>query len=217
MENKFDITGKRFGHWTVLERDKVHPNTRNSYWICKCDCGKVKVLNRSTLVSGASKSCGCKAVYGKKGINRTHGMSDTRLYHEWRSIRRRCNRAKGKDFKTYQGKGITVCEEWDNNFEPFMEWSLANGYNDTLTIDRIDNSKGYSPDNCRWISNAEQQQNKSNTVRVMYGGKEWCLRTLCVSLGIPYKAVHHSYISAKKQGIELNIDDLINQYLSANN
>lgn len=207
--NKHDITGKTFGYWTVLHRDKPHKGKQNSYWICQCACGAVRSVNRSTLVNGRSQSCGCKPSDNRKGINKTHGMSKTRIYHEWLSMRRRCSSPNIKCASSYFEKGITVCDEWKDDFCAFHEWALENGYNDNLTIDRIDNSIGYSPSNCRWISFEAQQSNKTNNVYIDYNGEKWCLRTLCNHIGFPYKTAHRRYMRAKRAGKPILAEKLL--------
>ena len=198
-----DMTGMTFGYWEVLSKDAPHHNAHNSYWVCRCKCGNIRTLTRSSLVSGRSVSCGCKPSERRKGINKTHGMSKTRLYNEWASMRKRCKSPTGKCANSYCLKGVTVCEQWEK-FEPFRDWALSNGYSDTMTIDRIDNSKGYCPSNCRWITNAEQQANKTNNVIIEYNGEKWCLRTLCAKLGFPYKTAHKRYMRALRRGDEIN-------------
>lgn len=209
MQNKNDITGMQFGYWTVLRKDDTHPGSRNSFWICRCKCGTEKPVMRFTLINGASQSCGCKPSEKLKGINSTHGMSDTRIYHEWLSMRRRCRNPNGRFAACYYLKGIRVCEEWDNDFVAFYDWAMANGYADDLTIDRIDNSKGYSPENCRWVPMADQQKNKTNTVYVEYKGEMWCLRTLCIALGVSYNRAYNRYRKAKRRNEELPVDKLL--------
>ncbi len=88
-----------------------------------------------------------------------HGGSKSRLYHTWCNMKQRCGNPKVREYSAYGGRGITVCEEWKNDFEKFRSWALDHGYADDLTIDRIDNDKGYSPDNCRWIPQSEQYKN----------------------------------------------------------
>jgi hypothetical protein len=124
-------------------------------------------------------------------------------------MRRRCRSKTDKSAKSYYFKNITVCDEWDRDFMNFYNWSMENGYNDDLTIDRIDNSKGYCPENCRWITNSDQQRNKTNNVHVLYDGKDWCLRTLCTELGFPYKLAHRRYTRAKSKGITISADELL--------
>lgn len=111
-----------------------------------------------------------------------HGMARTRLYRAWTNMRNRCNRPAEREYKNYGGRGIKVCDEWQNNFEPFMEWALSNGYDDTLTIDRIDVDGNYEPSNCRWITRKEQNNNMTSNVRLTHNGitrnlKEWSMIT----------------------------------------
>jgi len=193
-----DLTGMKFGYWTVLEKDKPHEGARNSYWVCKCRCGTVRSVSRFSLVGGSSQSCGCWEGIHRKGINKTHGMSKTRLYNTWLSMRKRCNNPNDKYANSYYNKGIRVCDEWNNDFVAFMNWAYANGYTDELTIDRIDNDKGYSPDNCRWTTSDAQQRNKTNNIMVEYDNKQWCLKTLCKEIGFPYKTAHRRYIRRKR-------------------
>jgi len=205
---KYDLTGRTFGHWFVVEKDLAPNGSKNSRWICRCTCGTVKSVFQYSLLSGRSASCGCVISEKKKGINKTHGMSNTRIYREWASMRRRCKNRNDKSASSYFGKGITVCSEWDSSFETFYEWAIANGYSDNLTIDRIDNSLGYMPSNCRWVTNDEQQKNKTNTVKIVYNGKEWCLRALCIHIGFPYKTAHGRLLRLKKSGREITTDAL---------
>lgn len=123
-------------------------------------------------------------------------------------MRCRCRHSYGKDIKVYQGRNITVCDEWNKDFMSFYNWSMENGYNDNLTIDRIDNENGYSPENCRWITNAEQQLNKRNTVKVLYNGEEIPLVELCRKLNFNYKLAHARYIRMKKKGLPIQIEKI---------
>lgn len=155
-----DLTGRKFGKLTVVKR--AENNKYNQVmWVCLCDCGNItKPIVANHLKSGNTTSCGC--VHSEEARRRMtrHGQKNTRIYRIWQGMLRRCDNQKHKDFKYYGGRGITVCEEWRNSFEAFCGWSMANGYADELTIDRKDNDKGYSPDNCRWTSMKEQGENK---------------------------------------------------------
>ena len=135
-------------------------------------------------------------------------MSKTRIHGIWMKMRGRCRHSYGKDIKVYQGRNITVCDEWNKDFMSFYNWSMENGYNDDLTIDRIDNEKGYSPENCRWITNAEQQLNKMNTVKVLYNDEEVPLVELCRKLNFNYKLAHARYIRMKKKGLPIQIEKI---------
>lgn len=205
--SKRNIVGLRFGILTVLGEDKTFKHQKHQKWICRCDCGNVKSIYSHSLTQGRTKSCGCQMNKGKKGINKTHGMTNTRIYREWSSMRKRC-KPNSPNSKHYFSRGITVCKEWEKDFMSFYKWSMDNGYSDELSIDRIDNDKGYSPENCRWITIEDQQSNKSNTIHVMYDGEEYCLRTLCTKIGFPYKTAHKRYRSMKLKGLEIDSEKL---------
>lgn len=201
----YDLIGKQFGYLTVLRKDENCTRKRDPKWLCSCKCGNTKSISRHALVTGHTTSCGCKAY---ESHNRKHGMAKTRIYGVWLHMRGRCRHSYGKDIKVYQGRNITVCDEWDKDFMSFYNWSMESGYNDDLTIDRIDNEKGYSPENCRWITNAEQQLNKRNTVKVLYNGEEIPLVELCRKLNFNYKLAHARYIRMKKKGLPIQIEKI---------
>ena len=158
-----DLTGRRYGRLTVIS-ERGRRKDRHILWRCLCDCGNETVVSGTDLRRGRAQSCGClqreKAAISPAMTLRTHGQSKTRLYHTWYGMRYRCNSTNSKDFPNYGGRGITICDEWRNDFAAFRDWAMSNGYRDDLTIDRIDNDKGYSPDNCRWATIAEQNRNK---------------------------------------------------------
>ena len=114
----------------------------------------------------------------------SHGMAHTPLHNKWMSMKERCNNPNCKSYKRYGAKGIKVCSEWEDSFQSFYDWSMASGYKEGLTIDRIDNSKGYSPDNCRWATSAEQNRNYSRNHLVTYNGKTQCIADWAKETGI---------------------------------
>lgn len=133
-------------------------------------------------------------------------MSQSRIYHTWISMRQRCKVKTPKN--KYVERGITVCNEWQNDFLSFYNWAISSGYNDSLTIERINNDEGYSPDNCKWIPMAKQQTNKSNTVYVFYNGEYYCLRELCAKMNFPYKSAHNRYRRMQKRGEPITAEKL---------
>lgn len=192
MPSLIDLTGQRFGRWVVLEKAPRHRSS--VYWICKCDCGTVKAVNSQSLRKGESLSCGCYHYEELANKVRTHGKSKTRLYNIWASMRERCYCPSLPAFKYYGGKGITVCDEWQD-FAVFEKWALENGYDATAkthkcTIDRIDNTKGYSPTNCRWVDSYTQANNISSNRPITYNGKTKNLSEWCRELNLNYHLIY---------------------------
>lgn len=160
-----DLTGLRFGKLVVLKRNEANTNGGKPQWDCVCDCGNHTVVPASDLISSNTRSCGClrgEAHYRKYTVP---NLMKTRIYSIWCGMKQRCRDVNAINYRHYGGKGIKVCDEWVNNLQAFHEWAMANGYADHLTLDRIDNDKGYSPDNCRWVTMKEQQNNRSNNVK----------------------------------------------------
>lgn len=188
---KIDLTGKRFGRLTVLE---FVPNDKHaSYWKCQCDCGNVTVVAGSHLKGGDVVSCGCWNRENISRLNLKHGCKGTRLYHIWDSMKARCFNSNQKYYKDYGGRGITVCNEWRNDFQVFYDWAMSNGYNDNLTIDRINNNGNYEPSNCRWADKKEQGRNKRNNIKVEYEGERICLSELAERVGIKWQTLFSRY------------------------
>ena len=179
MSKWIDMTGKRYGRLLVVG---YAGNSKRgiALWKCVCDCGRKTVVYGTSLRSGRTLSCGClqREVSSKRhikymgGTTINHGMCKTRIYKIWINMKSRCNNPKATFYSYYGGRGIKVCTEWNDSFDSFYKWSIEMGYNDSLTIDRIDNNGDYCPNNCRWATTDEQANNKSTSHYVEYGGQK---------------------------------------------
>lgn len=157
-----DLTGQRFGKLTVIKRvgSDCH---KNALWLCECDCGSgTTIVPGTKLVLGKIKSCGCYRSNVLATIHKKYFDPWVKYLaiHKLGAMKARCYDRSREDYPRYGGRGITICDEWLNDPLLFAKWSLENGYKPGLSIDRIDNNKGYSPDNCRWIPLNKQSSNR---------------------------------------------------------
>lgn len=177
-----DLTGQKFNHLTVVKLASRNP----IYWECVCDCGNTTFVRTSNLTRGQVKTCGCAH---KRG-NPTHGHSNTRLYRIYKKIIRRCYCADEPSYHNYGGRGITVCDEWKNDFMTFYNWALDNGYDESLSIDRINNDGNYEPTNCRWVDSKQQSNNRRTNKLFRYKGKTQTLMQWCEEYNVNYERVY---------------------------
>ena len=181
MKHNFkDRTGIKYGKLTCT--DKFERRGKRIYWFCKCECGNEKWVSAQNLL--VAKSCGCS----NKTSHTIHGMTGTRIHETWNHMIQRCRNEKHPYFKDYGGRGITVCDEWlgTEGFIRFNEWAMTNGYQDNLTLDRIENDKGYSPNNCRWVDQLTQNNNKRSNKRYEYNGESHTISEWARIYGIKY-------------------------------
>lgn len=166
MMHKSNLVGMRFSRLSVIGfgDDYVNPRSGKHFTVCvcKCDCGNVKGVRASSLLSGLTVSCGCYARDSSRIRHLKHGLANKdRLYSTWKGMRERCTNPRQKCWQRYGGRGIFVCAEWDD-FASFRTWALAHGWRKGLQIDRIDDSKGYSPDNCQIVTCKENSDRRNS-------------------------------------------------------
>lgn len=188
MSKAIDISGMRFGHLTVIR--EVGREHKEIVWECKCDCGNI-VHRKSYEIRHKLTNCGCMTKDILREKNSRHGLYGTRIHRTYTNMKTRCYNPHYYLFKNYGGKGITICDEWlgENGLKNFADWSMKNGYSDKLSIDRIDNSKGYSPENCRWVDMRTQQNNRTNNRILSCGGESHTMAEWSKISGIPYFAI----------------------------
>lgn len=181
-----DLTGMKFGKLTAIKvvgRSKA----RKLMWLCECECGKTNIVTGSDLTSGKTKSCGCSKVERMRKQSLTHGQSGTRIYGIWRGMKTRCYNPKFHEFRNYGGRGISMCKEWTDDFCKFEDWALHNGYNEKLTIERIDVNGNYEPSNCRWATIQEQANNRTSNHLLTFNGKTMNIAEWAREVGIKDK------------------------------
>lgn len=200
-----DLTGKTFGSWKVLYRNGSTPN-KAAIWRCECQlCGSQYDVVGSSLINGYSTKC--RRCVPRITLKKQH--RGDRIYHIYSAMKQRCYNENSLSFPNYGGRGIKMCDDWYNSPDSFIEWAYNNGYADELTLDRIDNDKGYYPENCRWVTYKEQANNKRNNIIIIYKGDTYTLREICLLLDIPYDNVR-SY--RRRHGIDYQ--DAFDHYIS---
>lgn len=199
MQHNFvDLTGKRFEKLIVL---KMNGKDKNGHckWLCQCDCGNIKSILATHLIRGNIRSCGCLRLDNRKNILTQCNIDLNiyiRLHHILAGMKRRCNDKNDKNFKNYGGRGIKICDEWlnpENGITNFCNWAINNGYQDNLTIDRIDVNGNYEPSNCRWVTLKEQENNRRNNVFLKYNGQIKTLKQWAEKIDIPYNTLYSRY------------------------
>ena len=170
-----NLAGRKYGKLTVISPINVPLKSgQHKRWLCQCDCGNTTIVSSDHLKKGDIKGCGCYY----------YGLSHTRLFRIWEHMKNRCNSESDDSYKHYGLRGITVCPEWENDFLCFYNWAMDNGYSDSLSIDRINNDKGYSPDNCRWVDQKVQANNTRWNHHIEYNGEDHTLSEWGKILGI---------------------------------
>lgn len=197
-----DYTGVRFGRLVAVKYIDA------GHWLCKCDCGNEKIISIQAMRKGYTKSCGCLKEEKKHFGNPTHKLSRTRIYKIWSSMKNRCYLKTHCAYARYGGRGIVVCDEWKDDFMAFYNWAIDNGYNDTLSIDRIDNNGNYEPSNCRWATAKQQQNNTIKNKKYTYNGETLTASQIAEKYNISYSTLKHRLNKGNdiKTAIETPID-----------
>ncbi len=189
MSRKIDEVGNRYGRLLVL-REAERSKGGNARWNCLCDCGNEVITRGDRLRRGTTVSCGCYVIEKVT----THGKSGTKIHRTYYNIKQRCNNKNNPDYHRYGGRGIKILFE---SFEEFYEWALKNGYQNNLSIDRINNDGNYSPDNCRWTTAAEQSKNRRDNVNITHPetGETMCALDWGKRLGGSSRTLVHNRIN----------------------
>lgn len=199
---RIDITGRRFGRLIAEKRldTRISPSGRKySVWLCKCDCGNYTEARLSNLQQGSVLSCGClshevhsqtakRLKLGAKAFKHGDANHNVPLYGVWTAMKRRCNNPHAAYYEIYGGRGIKVCDDWQD-YTVFKEWAISSGYQTGLTIDRIDCDGDYTPSNCRWITMQEQQRNRRNNKHYEYKGKFYTVQEIAQMVGLKPRTI----------------------------
>lgn len=200
-----DLIGETFGRLTVKSKAAPirSPSRSHTAWICSCECGTEVVVKTNSIRTGNAKSCGClrtdtlRAKAGPRQKNKPE-------YSTWARMKSRCHNTRSPDYPDYGGRGITVCDRWANSFHNFLD-DMGKRPSGSHSIDRIDNNKGYSPENCRWATNAQQSRNKRNNIFISFGGRTMILQDWANELGIHWVTLHERI---QKKPLEIALQPL---------
>lgn len=178
--------GATFGRWTIVEYLGRNKNSKKLFQ-CICSCGTKRAVLLESLKRNKSTSCGCLRLERAADAKTKHNGRYTRLYNIWAKMKARCQNENDRNYKNYGARGITVCDEWNKSFDTFRTFALDNGYNDSLSIDRINVNGNYEPSNCRFVDMKTQQNNRSNNRLITLDNKAMTLSELCDIYKIDYE------------------------------
>jgi hypothetical protein len=188
--NVKNLEGLKVGRLTVVRFVELR-KPRGAFWLVKCACGTEKILQGSAIGKPAL-SCGClqkEATSGPKLERRKHGKSKTKLAQAYRNMLERCLNPKCPAYRNYGGRGITICDEWLTSNVSFFKWAFDNGYSEELELDRADNEKGYTPENCRFVPILVNANNRRDNVKLVYAGEEKSVADWARVTGLPYSTL----------------------------
>ncbi len=173
--------GDKIFRLTLLKKAENHK------WLCRCECGKEKEISKYSLAKMSVKSCGCYKRDLLNSFNKTHGMTATRIYRIWSGMKKRCDNPRFKHYKWYGGRGITYSKKWES-FERFY-LDMKDGYEDNLTLERIDRNSNYCKKNCKWATVLEQMNNHGECVFVTIGKETKSVSDWCRKFGVSYNTI----------------------------
>lgn len=202
---QYDLTNKKFGKLTAIKPIGMNKHSEMN-WECVCDCGNKYISTSYGLRKGYStqcKQCSNKQLSRKKT---KYIVYSKRLKECYVNMKTRCTNKKQDPFNRYVNRGIDLCEEWKNDYSKFQTWALNSGYNENLTLDRIDNNKGYSPDNCRWVTRKEQANNRRTSLFLNYQGTSDTLANWSRKLNIPYNYIQYRIYKGK------DLEEVVNEF-----
>ena len=202
LDIRLNLSGKKFGRLDVIRFSKMTKG--GSIWVCKCDCGKIVEINGSSMVDGNTSSCGCYGLEQRIKARKKHGMRDDPFYINWCAMRYRCTNKKNKGYKNWGGRGIKVCDRWENNFNNFKIDMYASylkhiekfGRKNTC-LDRVDNNKGYIKNNCRWATRQEQNSNTRRNVFIEFNGEKLTMSEWARKLKVDRTTIYYRVFIAK--------------------
>lgn len=191
--NRLDLTGRVFGRLTVQKLSHINPKRQESWWLCLCECGGTKTSMGYSLTGGLVESCGCLHKERTSMANTKHGGSDTPEYRVWAAMWQRCTNTGCESYTLYKDR--TPPERW-KDFSNFIS-DMGARPSPKHSIERVDNAKPYSPENCKWATPVEQSRNRSNALKVELNGKSLTLKEACVTVGLKYTTVYTRIRSGK--------------------
>ena len=190
MNSRVDLTGKRFGMLTAIQKGAPHqsPSRKQVTWVCRCDCGNEVTVQRGALRGGSTQSCGCLRdhVYSAK---KSAFLDKKPEYNCWAAMKQRCTNQNDRFFSDYGGRGIRVCDSWSESFDAFFD-DMGKRPSAMHSIDRIDTNGNYEPGNCRWATPAEQSRNKRNNVFLEFDGRRQVIADWADEIGISWSSLH---------------------------
>lgn len=188
MPKRIDLTGQRFGRLKVMKFCGTD-HRKHAVWMCKCDCGNIDPVRSYDLRAGKITSCGCYHNECAKFNHTKHGKSGTKLYYVWKSMKQRCENVNSRDYRIYGENGVCVCDDWRSCYETFYDWAMRSGYEEGLTLDRIDSNGNYCPENCRWATPKVQSNNTCRNRLITYKGETHTMSEWASITGINYSTL----------------------------